>query len=162
MKTYHMNKKERQITDQAALFAIVTRGKYAVISLCRDNEPYLVTLNYGFDAEKKALYFHTAQEGLKMDFIKQNPRVCGTIIEDRGYLMNQCSHSYRSAVFFGTLQIVPDMAEMKHGMEIMLHHLEETPDKVREKFLQDDQVYQKRHLVILRLDIEEITGKQGK
>jgi uncharacterized protein len=62
MERYHMRRKDRQITDKDELSEILTQGKYAIISMCRDNEPYIVTLSYGYDKAKNALYFHT---GLK-------------------------------------------------------------------------------------------------
>lgn len=161
MVRYHMNKKECEITDQVVILEILRQGKFAVLSLCRSNEPYVVTLNYGFDKERNALYFHTAAKGLKIDFIGENSHACGTVIQDRGYRLGQCSHAYRSVVFWGTLSVVEEMEEKKYGMDVLLHHLEEDPGAVRERLLKDDLVYEQRDLAILRLDIEEITGKQG-
>ena len=70
MPRYHMKKEEREIKDKKVLNAVLKNGKYTTVSLCRGYEPYLVTLSYGFDQEKNALYFHTAKEGLKIEFIK--------------------------------------------------------------------------------------------
>lgn len=161
MVKYHMNKKENEIKNRQELIEIISRGKYTTLSLCRGNEPYIITLNYGFDREKNSLFFHTSREGLKIDFIRQNPYACGTIIEDKGYKMGECDHAYRSVVFWGTLTIVEDLQEKKQGMDVLLHHLEENPDEIRERLLKDDRVYEQRNLAILKLDIQEITGKQG-
>jgi len=160
MVRYHMHKKEREITDPAVRDEILQNGKYAVISLCRDNEPYIVTLSYGFDARKKALYFHTAQRGQKLDFIRANPKACAAVIEDRGYIMGECAHGYRSVVIYGKMSLVAGLEEKKHGMEVMLRHLEENPDIVKKRSLQDDEAYGRA--AILRLDIESMTGKAGR
>ncbi len=156
-----MNKKENEITGQQELKEIISRGKFATLSLCRHNEPYILTMNYGFDKGKNALYFHTSQKGLKMDFIHRNPNVCGTIIEDLGYKMGECDHAYRSVVFWGMLHVVEELEEKKEGMEILLSHLEENPEEIRTRLLKDDRVYEKRNMAVLRLDIHEISGKQG-
>ena len=161
MIKYHMNKKENEIKERRELKEIIRRGKYTILSLCRENEPYILTMNYGYDLEKNSLYFHTSQKGLKIDFIKQNSYVCGTVIEDLGYKMGECDHAYRSVVFWGTLHIIEDLEEKKEGMDVLLHHLEDNPDDFKERLLQDDRVYEKRNMAILRLDIEEMTGKQG-
>ena len=160
MAKYHMNRKDREITELKEIVAILQEGKYAVISMCRDNEPYIVTLNYGYDTDKNALYFHNALQGLKIDFIKCNPNVCATVIDDRGYIMNECAHAYRSVVFWGKMSIVEDIVEKKHAMEILLNHLEDNPDIIKERSLKNDEVYSE--LGILRLDIMEITGKKGR
>jgi uncharacterized protein len=89
---YHMNKAEREITDHATMAGILRDGRYAIVALCRDNEPYIVTLSYGYDPERSALYFHSAAKGLKLDFLAANGAACATVIEDGGYVTDQCSH----------------------------------------------------------------------
>ena len=159
MGTYHMFKKEKEITDRAILFDVVKKGKYAVVSLCRNDLPYIVTMNYGYDEELKALYFHCALLGLKLDILSQNPRVCATVIEDHGYKKDECSHAYRSVVFWGEMSVVNDLPEKKQGMEVLFSHLEDNPDPIRARNFKSDLDYDKVN--ILRLDIGEITGKQG-
>lgn len=159
MAKYHLNKKEREISDKKELLDILERGKYAAIAMCRSNEPYVVTLNYGFDRGKNALYFHTTQRGLKIEFIRENPLVCATVVEDRGYKMGECSHAYRSVVFWGKMSAVDDITEKKRGFDVLLHHLEENPGEVKERLLKDETRY--RDVAILRLDIFDITGKKA-
>jgi nitroimidazol reductase NimA-like FMN-containing flavoprotein (pyridoxamine 5'-phosphate oxidase superfamily) len=127
--------------------------------MCRENEPYIATLNYGYDKEGNALYFHCALEGLKLDFIRRNPSVCATVIEDRGYKMGECDHVYRSVVLRGKIHVVEDLQEKKHALDVMVNHLEDEPEKIKQRSLKSDEVY--RQVGILRLDIEEIIGKQG-
>jgi len=154
-----MRKLEKEITNREKIYDILKRGKYTILSLCRDNEPYIVTLSYGFDDERNSLYFHTANQGLKIEFIKKNPRICGTVIEDRGYKMNKCSHAYCSIVFWGKISVIKDLKEKKHGFNVLLNHLEDNPDKIQKKFLKKDTDYY--NTCLLRLDIIEITGKKS-
>ena len=159
MPKYHMHKKEREITEKTQLTDILKRGKFATISLCRNSEPYLVTLNYGYDESHDCLYFHTTLQGLKIDFLQSNNNACGTVIEDLGYVNGKCSHKYRSVVFWGKIVIVEDLERKKQGMNILLGHLEKNPDTVRKTHLSEDALYQR--VAILRLDMSEITGKQS-
>jgi hypothetical protein len=158
MAKYHMQKKDREITDQNELIEILKQGKYATISMCRENEPYLATLNYGYDKVKNALYFHCAKKGLKIDFIQENPRVCGTIIEDLGYMTDECEQKYRSVVFWGEMFFIEDLKEKKHGIDVLINHLEKNPGKVKGKSIKSEQRY--KDVGILRLDIKELTGKK--
>ena len=160
MQKYHMNKREREITDKKEIDEILKKGKYAVISMCRDNEPYIVTLSYGYDKDENALYFHSALKGLKLDFIKRNPLVCATVIEDGGYKKDQCGHAYRSVVFWGNMSVVDNLEEKKKGMEVLLNHLEDTPGPIKERKLKNDKVYSK--MAVLKLEILQISGKKGK
>ena len=152
-----MQKKEREILDQKILFEILKNGKFSTISLCRNNEPYIVTLNYGFDEICNCLFFHSAQKGLKLEYLKENQKVCGTILEDLGYVKSSCLHKYRSIVFWGDMTIVENLEEKKHAFDTMLKHLENNPNKLKKKFFKSEQSY--NNTCLLRLDISLITGK---
>ncbi|HUW91021.1 MAG TPA: pyridoxamine 5'-phosphate oxidase family protein [Candidatus Nanopelagicaceae bacterium] len=152
-----MQKKEREILDKGLLLEIMRNGKFTTISLCRNNEPYIVTLSYGFDERDNCLYFHSAQKGLKLEYLKENQKVCGTILEDLGYVKNDCSHKYRSIVFWGDMIIVENLDEKKHAFDILLNHLEDNPSKVKKRFFKSEESY--KNTCLLKLDINLITGK---
>jgi len=155
---YHPRKKEREITDQSQKHRILKEGKYITLALCRENEPYAVTLNYGYDEQGNCLYFHSALKGLKLDFLSRNPNVCATIIEDLGYVSGQCDHRYRSLVLWGTMSVVTELSEKQHGMNILLEHLEQYPEEIRKRTLSGEEVYQQ--VSVLRMDITQICGKE--
>lgn len=160
MPRYHLQKKEREIRDIGELLAIIKNGKYLTIAMCKDNEPYIVTLSYGYDEAKNAFYFHSRRKGLKYEFIGHNPDVCATVIEDRGYIMNECAHEFRSVIIWGKMCLVNTLEEKKHGMDILLKHLEENPDRIKQESLFDDRIY--KNLEILRLDVTGMDGKWGR
>lgn len=124
MGTYHVRRGDRELTDLADLEAVLERGRYASIAMARlahglaivSAEPYLVTLSYGYDSETYAMYFHTAVEGLKHEFIKANPNVCATVVLDEGYLSGECAHEYASVVVRGRLGVVSDSEERAQGL----------------------------------------------
>ena len=157
MQSYHMLKREREIKDKNKINDILKSGKYATISMCRENEPYIVTLSYGFDEEQFALYFHSANLGLKLDILKENSYVCGTVIEDLGYISGACSHKFRSIIFWGNMMIITDIEEKKHGFEVLLNHLEENPSKMKKRFFKTEKAY--RDICIMKLAIKNIFGK---
>ncbi len=156
---YHVKRKDKELTDPAEHEAILKKGRYITLALCYENQPYIVTMNYGYDKNSKALFFHCALEGDKLDMISRNPAVCGTVIEDLGYGHGDCEHYYRSIVLRGNIGIVETLEESKQGIDILIDHLEENPDETKARFLKDDKTYDKMH--VLKLDIESITGKQG-
>jgi nitroimidazol reductase NimA-like FMN-containing flavoprotein (pyridoxamine 5'-phosphate oxidase superfamily) len=117
-------------------------------------------LSYGYDELKNTLYFHCAKQGLKLDFILRNPKVCATVIEDGGYVQNECAHNYKTAVFWGEMEVVADMDEKKHGMMVLLNHLENSQEVVDEKLSKSDTYYDK--MEILKLEIIQIHAKAGR
>ncbi len=156
---YHMRRIEKEISNKNELIGILKKGKYTIISLCKENEPYITTLSYGYDEAKHALYFHCAKEGQKIDFIQSNPYICGTVIEDNGY-KEGCGQTFRSVVFRGKMVIIESLEEKKEGLDVLINHLENDPTPIKNKFLNKDNSYEK--LGMLRLDITEISGKEEK
>ena len=112
------------------------------------------------DSLNNSLYFHCSPQGLKLNFIKQNPKVCATIIEDGGYVVNECGHNYKTVVFWGTLEIVSELDKKKYGMQILLNHLENDVNVIKEKIMKSDEYYSK--MEVLKLDIIQIHGKAGR
>jgi nitroimidazol reductase NimA-like FMN-containing flavoprotein (pyridoxamine 5'-phosphate oxidase superfamily) len=161
MEKYHLhNRPDRELTNPQEITEILKNGKFTTISMCRNNEPYIVTLSYGYDATENALYFHCAPQGLKLDFLASNPQICATVIEDGGYVETQCEHNFRSVVFRGTMHRVSDPELKKHGMEVLLRHLEPDNAVVAEKLAKTENYYSR--MEILKLEISQIHAKAGK
>jgi nitroimidazol reductase NimA-like FMN-containing flavoprotein (pyridoxamine 5'-phosphate oxidase superfamily) len=160
MPRYHARRTDREITEPEALASVLRRGRYATLALCQGGTPYIVTLSYGFDEPGRALYFHVARSGRKLDALAADPRVCATVVIDGGYEQGACKHHYESVVIEGRATIVTGLEEARHGMEVLVGHLEVDPAPVWERNgLTGDEAY--RPVQILRLDIDEMTGKAG-
>ena len=156
---YHMRRSERQFKEWTVIEEILRKGKYATLALCRNNEPYIVTLNYGYDPANRSLYFHCAKEGLKTDFVTVNPNVCAMVIQDNGYIQNECEHAYRSVVIRGRVDILTEEDERRQAIDVLLNHLEERPEIMRAKLR--DRTEKLRIVQIWRLVIEDVCGKEG-
>jgi nitroimidazol reductase NimA-like FMN-containing flavoprotein (pyridoxamine 5'-phosphate oxidase superfamily) len=160
MSVYHVRRTDRELTDPAAIASVLRRGRFATVAMCHEGEPYLVTLSYGYDADENALYFHVAKEGRKLDAIAADPRVCATVVIDGGSQPGECKHRYESVVARGTMRLVDDPAERRRGMRVLVTHLEDDPELVwAHNRLDGDTVYER--MSVVRLDIDEITGKAG-
>lgn len=76
-----------------------------------DGQPYVVPLNHAYI--DGYIVFHCAAEGLKLDNIRQNPKVCYSVCPEHEVLPENHSTRYRSAIAFGTAEIVEDVALKK-------------------------------------------------
>ena len=156
--SYHVRRKDREITDQKALIDIVKNNKTATLALCSNNEPYIVTLTYGFDEKNGTLYFHCSKTGLKTDFIRKNPNTCLTIIEDSGLDSKTCNHFFKSLVIRGKVELIDDPEDTDRIIRILIDQLEtDEREKALKKLNQQNKFY--RDLQILQVKISEITGK---
>jgi nitroimidazol reductase NimA-like FMN-containing flavoprotein (pyridoxamine 5'-phosphate oxidase superfamily) len=54
---YHLtNRPNREISGKEEIERILKNGKYATLSLCRDNEPYIVSLSCDYDEQSNFLH----------------------------------------------------------------------------------------------------------
>ncbi len=124
VKKYHLRRQEKAIIKKSELLRIIREQKLVTFAMCKNNEPYLVTVNHGFDRRKNCLYFHCATKGKKMDFLKANPVVWCQVLEDRGYINGLCMHKYRSVQFNGKVKFLKIKRDKLYALNVMLDHLE--------------------------------------
>ena len=156
MQVYHLRRSEKAITDPAEMWAIIAGQKFMTLALCKDNVPYLATVNYGYDQAVDCLYFHCAGEGKKMDYLRANPTVWGQIVEDNGYRDGKCDHAFRSVQFQGHITFVQDIEEKRQALSLMIDRLESDPETVKEKLITPTAL---EKVMIVQVHIEAITGK---
>jgi uncharacterized protein len=158
MERYHLRRADKALEDYAELKGILRAQKFVTLALCREDEPYLVTMNHGYDEAGGCLYFHCAAEGKKLDILRANPRVWGQALEDLGYREGQCDHGYRTVQFEGLAEFVTDLDEKRHALEVMIDQLEPDPGPVKARTLEPARV---KAVGILRVRLTAMTGKQA-
>jgi nitroimidazol reductase NimA-like FMN-containing flavoprotein (pyridoxamine 5'-phosphate oxidase superfamily) len=154
-----IRRKEKAITDEAKLKAILLQTKYVTIAMCDNGEPYLVTLSHGYDPEKNCIYFHCAREGKKIDILKNNNVVWGQALVDAGYVNGKCSHDYATTMFKGKVTFVDEFVEKKAALHLMVYQLEADPEAYLKKEISDKRI---TNVTIGRIDIEYLSGKKAK
>ncbi len=102
-------------------------------AMSKNNEPYLVTVNYGFDERNNSCFFHCASEGNKIEFFKTDPLVCGQIVEDRGYLQGKCDHNLRCLHFQDKVEFLETTEEKKQTFFIMIEQFEDNPEPLKQQ-----------------------------
>ena len=150
-----MRLKQYEIIDSTIIQEILSKSEVCRIAMIDNDMPYIVPLNYGY--KDNTIYFHSAPFGKKIELLKKNNKVCFEIELFTQIVKNEflCDWGakYRSVVGYGTIEFLTDFDHKKEGLDIIIAHYEKTdkniyPDKQIEKVL------------ILKLKIEEITGKQ--
>jgi uncharacterized protein len=153
-----MRRADREISDIAEIEDIISRADVCRIAIANDNEPYLVTMNFGYISEpRRSFYFHCAKEGKKLDMIRQNSHVCFELDTDHILVKGSGScdwgMSFSSVVGFGNIIISTDRDEKIRGLDsIMKHYSGETEQHYDEKVFD--------RTTILRLDVTEMTCKK--
>jgi len=119
------------------------------------DEPYLVSLSHGYDEAKNCVYFHCAPEGKKLEFLKANSRVWGQALLDFG-VTEECDYAYTSVHFSGKMQLIDDLPEKQHGMEVLVRQVSLNPEaklaKIKPERLET--------ITMGRIDIDYMSGKK--
>ena len=151
-----MRRKDRQITEQSEILDILLKAEWLTLSMCDDNSPYSVPVNFGY--ENSALYVHCARTGYKIDILKKNPAVCFSAVamdkvvsSDKG----ACDYTtiFESVTGFGMAAILTDENDLRDGLTaIMCHYSDDESWDFDERVL--------KRTTVIRIDIEEMTGKR--
>jgi uncharacterized protein len=151
-----MRRKDKEITDRNLIEQLLSRSEICRIAMIDGNTPYLVPLNYGY--ADNALYFHTALAGRKIEILKQNNRVCfeienyNEIIRDE--IPCEWTAKYRSLIGYGTIEFITGHEEKKRGLNVIMSHY----GRKGTITYNDSHI---ENIIILKLNIEEISGKQS-
>jgi len=150
-----MRRQDRQISESEAI-EILQKGEFGVLSICTpDSGGYGIPLNYAF--KNKAIYFHCALEGSKLEYLRQNNRVSFCVIGRTNVLPSQFGTVYESAIASGVVTEVE--GEEKH--EALMLFLE----KYSADYIQEGTEYMIKafkRVKVIKLSIETITGKARK
>lgn len=116
--------------------------------MCRNDLPYVVPMSFVYDDGK--IFLHSRGKGLKVDYVTANPRVCfqvDTLGENR----------WNSVIAFGKASLSDDIEiKMKMFERFMGKNMQGHGGK---QFRRED--LSKMPMTIWRIDIEELTGREG-
>ncbi len=120
---------------------LLKRGSYASIAITDGNEPYIIALNYGLDEEEDILYFCTEKSGMKLDFLKSNSYVCGSVIIGTERGSDEAYSSFESCIFRGIMEVIHNSEEQQRAVKTIRYR----PDTAA-----------MTNPMIMRLEIEEM------
>ncbi len=147
---------EKKIQDGNLIKTILTKALICRIGLADENHPYVVPMCFVHAGD--AIYLHAAPEGRKIEILKQNAAVCFEVESDVAIVPadSPCGWGmqYRSVVGFGKATFVDNPEEKIAAFDLLMEKYSGRggwtyPDKAV------------RRTTIIRIGIEQITGKQS-
>ncbi len=150
----------KQILSQEDDLDILRRGTHGVMAIIADDDyPYAVPINYYYDEEKKVIYFHGANKGMRWDYMKENPKVSFCVVDMDQNDPENYSTNFRSAICYGRARIVEDEAEYHNALVDLttkfvkgVHSAEEIVKQIE---------IEKAQCGVTAIDVEFITGKEA-
>jgi nitroimidazol reductase NimA-like FMN-containing flavoprotein (pyridoxamine 5'-phosphate oxidase superfamily) len=153
-----MRREDRELTGMSEIESVISGADACRLAFANDNEPYIVTLNFGYiPGENPCLFFHCAPGGRKLDMMKRNNRVCFEMDTDheiyKGEKGCDWGMKYSSVVGYGNLFIVVGEAEKISGLGCIMDHYGGSGTYSFDKKILSG-------TTVLRLEISEIIGKR--
>lgn len=149
-----MRMQKRQTSNESATKAL-SEGTYGVLStISEDKTPYSTPLNYVY--YDNAIYFHCANEGHKLDNIKQNSAVCFLVVVKATVNASKFTTNYESVIVNGRAQILDKSENTVPLMKIISKYSSDFMDKAQSEI---DKYCDKT--TVVRVNIESIAGKSN-
>ena len=152
-----MRKTEREIANRAAIDAVIRRCRVCRLGLTDGVEPYIVPLCFGYDG--RALYFHCAREGRKLEILRRNDRVCFEFDIDEGLVEAEqaCGWSirYQSVMGVGRARLVEEPEAQRRALaRVMAQYSDRGYTQFPDATL--------ARTAVIEVAIERISGKQSR
>lgn len=136
--------------------ALLSEAPVGHLGLAFENQPYIVPLNYLYS--DGALYFHCALKGRKIDYIKDNSKVCFQVGRYGGVITSDsaCSHNYQfsSVIVEGIIEEVTDIVAKETALRGIVAKYGDTA--IAEKPIPAKKI---EGVLVYRIVVETITGK---
>jgi len=136
---------------------VLKNGMFCHLGMSKDNMPYTVTVNFGFDDD--FIYFHSSRKGKKVDILKVNPNICfeinygGEIYSNK----NACNWGtkFRSIIGTGKVELLENETDKIHALKAIMHKYSGTYNhEFNENVVSHTNIY--------RIKRDNVTARQNK
>ena len=158
MEHRQMRRKDREITDFQQIADILNRCNTIRLGIGGGEYPYVVPVSFGMETVdgKAVIYFHCAHQGLKVDLLELNKKVC--VEADIFIRTEEITHGitarYESVIGFGECVFLTDTAEMVHGLKLICEHYGYADYQI-------DNCGSLQHVLVGKIVLEQISGKRN-
>ncbi len=156
MTEFRPMRRNRQQLSREECESILDRCTSGVLALTGDGGyPYAVPLSYVY--ADGAIIFHSAVEGHKVDAIRRDNRCSFCVIEQDEIKPAEFTTYFRSVIAFGHISILENADEKVQALRLLGRRY--SPND--EPGLQHEIDKSLDHVLLLRLDIEHLSGKEA-
>ncbi len=152
-----MRRAEKEIRSRERIDEIIAGCDVCRLGLTRNDVPYIVPVSFGYDGE--SLFFHTAAQGRKIDFLTSGNPVCFEFERAVKVLGNDeraCSWScaFQSVIGYGRVCEIVDGDGKRDALNCLMRHYSGRDWSFEESHLAATRVW--------RVAIETLSGKESR
>ena len=156
MSEFREMRRKRQLLSDDESIGILQKATAGTLALLGDNGyPYAVPISYVYANGK--LYFHSSLSGHKVDAIRNCDKASFCVIDKDDVQPEKYTTFFRSVIAFGRIHIIEDEQEKQETARLLGNRY--NPDQ--EEALQKELEKGLARMVMIRFDMEHLTGKQA-
>lgn len=150
-----MRRKRQQISEEESI-SILQKSTAGTLALLGDNGyPYAVPISYVY--ADGTLYFHSALSGHKVDAIRNCNKASFCVIDKDDVHPEMYTTFFRSVIAFGRIHIIEDEQEKQETACLLGDRYNPHQEEALQKELEQGLT----RMLMIRFDIEHLTGKQA-
>ncbi len=147
----------RQALNKGQCEQILKANTHGVLGVNgEDGYPYTVPLSYAFEDGK--IWFHCVLSGYKMDAIQNSPKCSFCVVHQDDVHKKTYTTRYQSAICSGKIHSLEGEQKKPAIEPLALKYYPEESREHREQTIENAW----NRMTVLQMDIEQISGKQGK
>lgn len=150
-----MRRKDKEITEQKDLDVIMKKAQVCRLAVSYEGMAYIIPLSFGY--ANRVLYFHSAQEGLKLLILRENAKACFEVEIDTQVVPGErgCDWTmrYQSVIGFGEVEFIEELEGKREAMKIIM---QQYTDEVK---LIEDLALSK--VTLFKLNVNTMSGKKS-
>ncbi len=149
-----MRRFKQEISKEECIEVLKTAPRGILAMHGENGYPYAIPLNQFYDEEDGKIYFHGAKEGLKIDLLAADNKVCFTVMDEGFRKEGEWALNIKSVICLGTIETVTDHEKV----------LEECRRLARKFYLTEEEVEAEiekngARVNVLAMTIDRMTGK---
>ena len=150
-----MRRKRQQLSEEESI-SILKKATAGTLALLGDDDyPYAVPISYVYADGR--LYFHSALSGHKVDAVRKCDKASFCVIEQDEVHPEKYTTFFRSVIAFGRIHIIKDEAEKLATARMLGNRYNPAQEEALQKELENGL----SRMLMIRLDIEHLTGKEA-
>ena len=150
-----MRRKHQQLSEEKSI-GILQKSTAGTLALLGDNGyPYAVPISYVYADGK--LYFHSALSGHKIDAIRNCDKASFCVIDKDDVHPEKYTTFFRSVIAFGRIHIIEDEQEKLATARMLGDRYNPNQEEALQKEIEKGL----SRMVMIRFDIEHLTGKEA-
>lgn len=152
-----VRRQDRTLKDETRVIELLSTSEYGFLNLGTSTNGYAygIPISYAYDISTNTLYFHSAIEGNKLEYIENNNKISFCVVGKTQPIGSKFTTLYESVIAFGIANLSLTDDEKRKALNLLVDKYSKGYEDKADKYIKGawDRVF------CFSLKIEHITAK---